>query len=802
MNFPQLSNINSTILKTINNRIGNNISMSQLKPWIRVMSATGEGFVLESLPESPSFTNRYGTATRGGMVGMNWKGEPIQESGSGRGLRPSPIIDALSVSNGTEGLSRKISFNVKCFTLGQAEIIIGYLNEPGYTVLVEYGWNTPISVQQKCPFNVCAMVAYNNLGVVKSKRTSSEGTYDAFLGYITGGGMKYGDAESFDISVELTTIGEIPAYLQQHKGFPEAKEGGSGKETSKKYKTWEINKAVKDEEIGQALFMQMFNDLPGAKQTDEVKKLIDKSEIIKVGNVTIDRGPFASTGNFINMDKDIREQLTEDLTDANMRLDQTDENKGKVAKIPEGVPLISQERFIRMGLAMEILNATQVELKPKKTCDGNIKTMNFKIAHEYTICRAFKHIFSADPTKLFIPNKNMPGFGLVDALTATEDLNSFIDLKNLAGNVVDIHPETTDTKRYFPNEKPLGETNLPSTQTYTWDSDYIPYVCDAFEYGLLADLFINYDFFLQCIQKNGLVIKDVLIDMLNGLSSAVNFYWDFQIRESGEDGGNVGLTIVDNSFCGKKAPTAKITKWQSRGLDSPFIDCGLDFDIPGAMKNQIVAQRCAPSNSTTTSFVSDGKEIPLDTLFAKDNDPVLEKLNSMRSEAAENQDAGDDTEEPTEEDKEQEIRKANYELFTQKAGVYPKVQDRNGNTDAEKNWYDFLSDSNANTLEGLLFVGAWRDFGLLKTVQLIDELGNGAIPPAGTEGQTKNSVLLPIKFNFTIPGVSGLKIGDIFKIIDLPKKYRDRVFQVTQVEHSIDDSGWSTTVNAQIRNQT
>jgi hypothetical protein len=804
MNFPQLSNVNSTIRKTVNDRIGNTLKMSQLKPWIRLMTASNNGLVVESLPESVSFETRYGNSQKGGMVGINWAGEPVYEEGSGRGYRPSPIIDGLSVGNGTQGLSRKISCTVKCFTLGQAELIMQYFNEPGYTVLVEYGWNISKSVDQKCPMTVCDMVKYNSLGTLKEKRTASEGTYDAFLGYITGGGMKYGDGESFEVSIELTTLGEIPAYLQQHKGVSSAGNGGDGaKETSLKFQTWEINKAVEDEEVGKALFMQMFNELPGQKQISQVKELINKNEYLKFSpSSKIDLGPFADSGNFINMDKEIREMLTDDLSDTNLRLEQTEENKGKSAKVPEGVPLISQERFIRMGLALEILNTVQYPFEAVASSCGGTPTMNFKILHDYTICRAHKHMFSTDPTKLFIPNKNMPEFGLKDALTATDKLDKFIDLPNLSTKIVDIHPETTSDKRYFPKEIDLASTGLPNTQAYTWDSDYIPYVEDAYKYGLLADLFINFDFFVSCMSKNGFVVKDILLDMLNGMSSAVNFYWDFQLSESGGKDGYINLNIVDHSFCGKKAGTDKITTWQSRGLDSPFLDCGLDFDIPGAMKNQIVAQRCSPSKSEEESFVPDGREIPLDTLFAKANDPVLDVLNSMKADIAESQQENEENPpEKTEKEKEAEVRKANYELFMGKAGVYPKVQDRNGNTDAEKNWYDFFSDSNQNSLEGLLFVGTWKDTGLLKTIQLIDEGKSGTLQKGG-EGQTSNSVLLPIKFSFTIPGVSGLLIGNIFKISDLPAKYRDRVFQVTEVEHSIDDGGWSTTVKAQIRNQT
>ena len=45
-----------------------------------------------------------------------------------------------------------------------------------------------------------------------------------YLGTITGGGMCYGANETFEIQVELTSIGELPAYLQHHKGISDDKD--------------------------------------------------------------------------------------------------------------------------------------------------------------------------------------------------------------------------------------------------------------------------------------------------------------------------------------------------------------------------------------------------------------------------------------------------------------------------------------------------------------------------------------------------------------------------------------------------
>ena len=76
----------------------------------------------------------------------------------------------------------------------------------------------------------------------------------------------------------------------------------------------------------------------------------------------------------------------------------------------------------------------------------------------------------------------------------------------------------------------------------------------------------------------------------------------------------------------------------------------------------------------------------------------------------------------------------------------------------------------------------------------------------GLLGKGNNSIgqlnvpLLPIKFNFTIHGVSGIRVGDTFNIIDLPGKYKTKVFQVTQVEHTIAQNIWTTKVEGSMRN--
>ena len=65
---------------------------------------------------------------------------------------------------------------------------------------------------------------------------------------------------------------------------------------------------------------------------------------------------------------------------------------------------------------------------------------------------------------------------------------------------------------------------------------------------------------------------------------------------------------------------------------------------------------------------------------------------------------------------------------------------------------------------------------------------------------TKTSPLIPIELSLTTYGISGILPGDIFNIDYLPSQYRDRTFfQVMNVEHSVDTTGWKTTFQTQMR---
>jgi hypothetical protein len=60
--------------------------------------------------------------------------------------------------------------------------------------------------------------------------------------------------------------------------------------------------------------------------------------------------------------------------------------------------------------------------------------------------------------------------------------------------------------------------------------------------------------------------------------------------------------------------------------------------------------------------------------------------------------------------------------------------------------------------------------------------------------------LVPLEISFSMPGISGIDLFDMFEVDYLPEAYLEfAAFQVKSMEHSIDTSGWTTTITGQMR---
>ena len=784
MLFPLLVNIEDAVAKKMLSRAGKNDVASGLTSWIRVASAArDEGFVMESIPPSDSFVDRHGFGTDSdgkvikpsGRIGQTFAGKSIIADTNDRKGRPSPIIEGLSIEFGAGGLTKKAKFNIKCFTLKQADKLSEYFLEPGYTVLVEFGFNNINSVSQKIDLSACEMAKFNSYTFQKRKEKESGYEYGGSLGFITGGGLTYEEGEIYNISVELTTIGEIPAYIQSNKGaIGEAVDDKSGES----FKETKIENESEDGDIGKALFMQMYNRLPQQKQIKAIKTLLENGVDTR-GNSWSDKG------NFINMDDEIRKSLIEDLTDTDVETNENDSS----AKIPEGMPLVSDHSYIRLELAFKILSTYQTNIQPKQVKNCQVKSYSYEICIDYTLCRAHKFMFSIDGSKLLIPNTNTPEFNLVSSLTASDPIGSYFSPKGLPTKTANLNQwRKSDSKESnndyaFPQIVPLNE--------YKWPDGVITQEYEANTYGYVKDLFINYEFFHEVLGRTNYVNKDLYYEILNGLSNGVSGFWQFEINETPDtrkgNEGNFHLAVHDLTLCKPDATIFdKCAKFDSSGPDTPFLQSSFDLSIPAAMQNMITGQRSAAEVNTQESGDTD-VTIANATLFAKEPDKVMAILDSFQMKP-EDKNVDNESEE-VDEDDEDDIRKANYELFMSKGTVLPSVKGRDDDYDAaEGAWYNIFNNANAS-IEDILFVGAWNDSLALRKLFL------------GTVGNNSSTnVLVPIKFGFTTIGITGIVTGQLFRINDIPSRFSTNAFQVTKVGHELTDGQWTTTVEGTMRN--
>jgi hypothetical protein len=963
--FPNLSNIEGVISNSIKSKANASLANSGKLPWFRLITLNGynsRGLIIDPINVTESFSTRYGSNNIAGIVGYDRFSKPVYSgktmmidveerdkqgnittrkeltteggvSFETRGLRPSPTIDNIKIENGTEGLTRKVSFTIKCYTLSQAELVSQHYLEPGAYVLLEYGWNIKKSLEQRCSgtgkngeITPCDLVYYSNLAVLKDKRKLSEGTYDAILAKVTGGGISFGDDESFNVEVKLTSQGELPAYLRSQTGklVLEAQATSGVKFTQQEMDEAEDEYGLYGgSRIGEFLFMQMYNELPTHKQIGDIKNLINTGTD-STGN------PWSDPANFVNMDTEVREDLVKSVKDKELY----SKNADSILKVPEDIPLVSQERYIRFELAFKILQTVSRGPKFDTGCneyplsDGSkvnperIKSINI----DNTICRAHKHMFSIDKSKLFIPNTNLPDFQLTSYLSNKEiATGSLVDpfiQHQQSGEIktINAHPKTeydisSDSGQAWKNfgkraisfgawgDEVTSEVTdnspekyaFPSTvdgpiNKYKFDDTIIPSEPKAYEYGYLKNLYINFNFFMEVLNAPGLFEHECLMEMMNGMSAATNLYWDFQIIEKQNfRTGDSNLEVYDRTYLGfterglkrndDGIPDFVTTKFQSRGISSPFLDASLDMSIPGDMMGQIMMQKTeAPSDGENTDSNSAGyvssesKKQNLKTgLFSPLPDPVALKLHTIASGSQEIEDrinnARIEAQKQYDEDndfgsrvvrplvgvgvqmtigqkglkfakdsaiaakeftvstaksigssissfsstvasgakkiftgdseQETEFRKQNFKYFIERAAVLPKINDRNQDYDITNGALDYNTANDATT-EDVLFVGVWEDKFLLKKYELYDSLKKEGDTIKEPE-ETTNPVLLPIKFNFTIHGTSGLKVGDCFKVIDLPKRYSDKVFQIIHIEHEVGDL-WKTAVEAQIRN--
>jgi len=825
--WPKLSQINDKIYTKIINR--NNYEVSQLNVWVRLFSGVGDGLIMVSNPDTKLFAAAgeggiYGfqgdseVGGYSGALGKNWKGGIVNPS-VGRSLRPSPIVTSMEFEEGEDQISRSGKISITAFSLEQMQAIQKYFMEPGYNVFVEWGWNTADGafglIDTSNINNIASLASNGNLtqSGIASKHTKTNGDYDNFLGFIVGGSVS-NDGENFSITVEMRGTPELPTYLQnQNIVFNATNTTVTKVEGSQPYTKADLTKiGGAGEEASVALhrrFAAMVLGLPAQRQTAAVKALKSKFTL----------------NDFVNLDGVIESNINSYLQGTfwervwsaitpGSDIDMVEVENFQVEK----EKLFSKHKYVRFERMIDVINASGLG-----SYNVGDKALTTSIDISDTKIGAFPLIYSTKPESLLIPG-NLPNFEKYYLSTDNVNYSTVIDnpINNSIGGISFV-----------------GTSE--STTGHIEQSGY---------WGYLKNLYVNLDMVHQKLLGKNKNFREVLYDILNEMSSAVNSFWDFQITESVK-GDLIIFTVSDRNWVGQ-AP-GKPKEFYHNGEECRFLDSSLSIDIPGEMANQIINRRLGVASQTDAPIIK-----VQGTFFAKGADKFMKSVTLNGKTAETSDEPNPDTVEGKEQEKE-EIQRQLDDLY---AGIRPTITNMRGGS-LQYAYYDangnllkidtytssgqlITTAGTANTLEqrkkeldteiketkesnlssniGKLDVlpnpsvvtemditnelitqqgeGAEANFRdnfriyTFKDTNLLDYLKNLKI--LGSSGRLSHP--LPIKYSFTIFGTSGIRRGDMFNIVGIPEKYRKSgLFQVNAVSHTIEGMSWKTNVEGLYR---
>jgi hypothetical protein len=783
--FPNFSNVDGYVVSELERRKSNTLLISKLNCWARIISAVDNGLVLVSNPDIALFNaagqgeSIYGSSRTSGTIGKDWNGGAVNAKNESQVGLPRPVITSFEVDEGAGNISRKATFTTTAYTKAQLEEVAKYFLEPGFTVFLEWGWNTKDGVQSLGNVNVEYIKRAMNATTLKDVRMNSNGQYECYLGFVTGGSISF-NGTAWEVTTNLTGFTELPSYFNVTDTA--TGEADSGCKEKLQPETFTIDD--KNDNIALKRFKTMFNDLPGTKRTNLLKDRLLKNE----NNLKVI--------NFINFDADVRKKLGF-ASKANWFTRQfsrvgidTGASTVDRVEIPNGVIVVDAERFIKFSLFIDILNNTGVEyIKLGDTeTKVTINTTNTPIS-------AFDRIFSVDESKLFIPNEKTPAFSIAEA----RDRGSI----GVSDNSVDCSIITKDEPHIkFPSDSPIQDGKVNGISLYYMnDNSIIKINKPARQWGYLDDLYVNFEFVNSILDTAKLSMKDALYEILNGISSAVNGLWDFQIIESpNTETAFLELRVVDLNFVPelKQQSTGTMVdmelEFQLYGPDSIFIDASFDMDIGGAMMNQIIGKRLSANINSSNPDVG-GK------LFAKGfKDKFLTQIEVICPPEPAKTTAT--TNEPQ--------QNRNIEDFMDRVGIYPKVDAEagvfSGNKDFAKSVYfatyrdrvlfnQYKNGVSFKEIGGRFAPQNQRDSNIPGAFVFSDDGYDAAV------SKKTPSILLPIKFTFTIHGISGIKRGDMFVVNGLPDEYgsKNGFFQVLSVKHTVDAMVWKTIVEGGFR---
>lgn len=279
-------------------------------------------------------------------------------------------------------------------------------------------------------------------------------------------------------------------------------------------------------------------------------------------------------------------------------------------------------------------------------------------------------------------------------------------------------------------------------------------------------ILLNLKYIYDCIKATN-TVSDLVNRVLSGVSDTCGKLWEFQISVSEID--TTKLVLSDTKSSGSNDLKTDAYVFKVNNINTIVTELSVNTEVDSKMKSMIMLGSNQSSGNSSKSNSSDSDVANYNFYGNKVTNLAIGKITPLPANFLNTDGSKSDTEsEPIE-----KLTKEDY--VNNIADTFQKVYNDESSAENVRNLLDALNK--------------------YLTEFIVEESeGISNIQPQ------HRYPMLPIKLNFTIDGLAGIRYGHVIDIDYKPNRYVGTTyFQITNVTHSITQGSWKTSYEAVFR---
>ena len=744
-------------------------------------------------------------------IGYDRNGTPhtidnSSESTTLQKFRPAPSITSIEIDI-KQTIYRFAKINWKCYSIAQLEYMLPYFFTPTVSVILEWGWNnfnpkSLIDLKNDGEFVQSYMTGsyglrtngegflqdatgklINNIGIktahscpeiFEKNMIYSAGSYDGMSGMITSWNYSFNDSDnSFDCMTEISSASKFcNAMLTSGLGTTSSTDTNKSDEKTSLFDDW---------------FEKQFEPIVKARVNWD--DAYAKSELLKgTGDLT--------------------------LTDRLMVFDPDEYEKDANSLFKGAKRTGDKKTYVSLKLFFDAINQF-IAVKPNK----NPKITYLKILCD-VIISGHKNMISSDPD-ILIPNCFAPFYypeAFLDSSVNVVDASSRAPDENLKITMIysdKLSPEDKQIHNVLKSQYRQNINRIINYQSYGRTSGASALAFPSVKntaIGNLQNIYISTDIVKSLTKEQS--IEDLVKKFCSLLNNLFPKTWNLQPVVT-----NNVITIKDENYLDTSNETMSQQKklanvsgkylyyLQTFVKESVCKNFKFSVELKDSIASQIMNKVQHEQGQTQVGTTVSGSNKSLTptaidhALISSDKydlyDPIhteLQRIDETTTKNAAHAEAL--TKMHIVDNLSAEIEKQKEELKRKRKEILQTIDDETVTFRKQ------LGDSSIGeifSVAQLTLPNQYKEKSLAILENPIDTNKTSDTTPYGGSS-INNSPMPDTSIEFTVLGIGGFKMFQIFAVDNLPEPYKDKVvFQVKELKHSIVDNEWNTTVVCSVR---